>query len=145
MLVRRVLAFVTAVLRGIFAWHVDQPVSGQSSPAAKKAFRTANVVFGGLFGAVRGGLRGDARVPVGGCDVVSQRDWWREALLSPYFERTGFAASIPRQIPRVPRHIRSGYRLLFIDRHICNEVSNVDIMERNLRDALCRINKKIIL
>lgn len=73
----------------------------------KKSFRLGNTVLGGLFGAVRGGLVVTLVFLLAGVTSFPQRDWWREALLSPYFERTALFAS--QYIPRdIARHIRYG-------------------------------------
>ena len=53
--VRRVLAFVT-LFAVVFLSGMLVSLLANRFLLQKKAFRTANVVFGGLFGAVRGGL-----------------------------------------------------------------------------------------
>jgi len=104
--VRRVLAFVL-VFAVVFLSGMLINLLVNRFLLQKKAFRTTNVVFGGLFGAVRGGLVVTLVFLLAGVTSFPQRDWWREALLSPYFERTALFAS--QYIPRdIARHIRYG-------------------------------------
>lgn len=71
----------------------------------KKTFRLGNTVLGGFFGAARGAVIVVLVFLLAGLTTFPQRDWWREASLSPYFERAAVYAShfIPRDIAR---HIR---------------------------------------
>lgn len=73
----------------------------------KKEFRLANLALGGLVGAVRGAVVITLVFMLAGLTSFPRSAWWREAALTPYFERAAlFAASyIPRDIAR---HIRYG-------------------------------------
>jgi membrane protein required for colicin V production len=73
----------------------------------KKEFRFANLALGGLVGAVRGAVVITLVFMLAGLTSFPRSGWWREAVLTPYFERVAlFAAGyIPRDIAR---HIRYG-------------------------------------
>lgn len=104
--VRRVLAFVL-LFAAVFLAGMLINLLVHRFWLRKKAFRLANVVFGGLFGALRGGLVVTLVFLLAGVTSFPQRDWWRGALLSPYFERTALFAS--QYIPRdIAKHIRYG-------------------------------------
>ena len=104
--VRRVLGFVT-LFAVVFLLGMLVSFLANRYLLQKKSFRLGNTVLGGLFGAVRGGLVVTLVFLLAGVTSFPQRDWWREAVLSPYFERTALFAS--QYIPRdIARHIRYG-------------------------------------
>lgn len=71
----------------------------------KGAMRSPNVVLGGLIGLVRGGIIIVIVFLVAGITSMPQKPWWRESLLSPYFQRAAVAASV--YLPRdIANHIR---------------------------------------
>ncbi len=104
--VRRVLGFV-AVFAVVFLTGMLITFLVNRYLLKKKGFRFANALFGGLFGAVRGVVVVALVFMLAGLTSFPRSDWWREAALSPYFERVAlFAAGyIPRDIAR---HIRYG-------------------------------------
>lgn len=103
---RRVLGFVTLFV-AVFMLGMLVSFLANRYLLQKKSFRLGNTILGGLFGAVRGALVVMLVFLVAGVTSFPQRDWWREALLSPYFERTALFAS--QYIPRdIARHIRYG-------------------------------------
>src|SRR3989304_4538634 len=73
----------------------------------RRVFRSANIVLGGLIGTARGAVIVIAVVLVAGLTSVPQRDWWRDAAFTPFFERA--AVYVAGYIPRdIARHIRYG-------------------------------------
>ncbi len=104
--VRRVLGFVV-VFAAVFLTGMLINFLVNRYLLKKKGFRFANVVFGGLFGAVRGVVVVALVFMLAGLTSFPQRDWWRAAALSPYFERA--ALYVSHYIPRdIARHIRYG-------------------------------------
>ncbi len=104
--VRRVLAFVL-LFAVVFLSGMLINLLVNRLLLQKKAFRLTNTVFGGLFGALRGGLVVTLVFLLAGVTSFPQRDWWRAALLAPYFERA--AIYVSHYIPRdIARHIRYG-------------------------------------
>lgn len=67
--------------------------------------RTSNAVLGGVAGLVRGGIIIIIVFLVAGITSMPQRPWWRESLLTPYFQKAAVAVSsyLPSDIAR---HIR---------------------------------------
>lgn len=101
---RMVAAFVVVFLVvfvigtiAIFLVHRVLPLRG--------ALRTPNVVLGGAVGFVRGGIIIVIVFLVAGITSLPQRPWWRESMLTPYFQDVALTASayLPRD---VARHIR---------------------------------------
>ncbi len=104
--VRRVLGFVT-LFSAVFLAGMLVSFLVNRYLLQKKAFRIGNVVFGGLVGAARGVLIVAIVFLLAGLTSFPQRDWWRAAALSPYFERA--ALYVSHYIPRdIARHIRYG-------------------------------------
>lgn len=102
--VRRMLGFVT-LFAAVFLVGMLVSFAVNRYLLQKKSFRLGNTVLGGVFGAVRGAVIVVLVFLLAGLTTFPQRDWWREASLSPYFERAAVYAS--RYIPRdIARHIR---------------------------------------
>ncbi len=95
-----VLIFIAVFVLGIVAsWFIHKHLP------RKRGFRIANNVLGGLIGAARGGVIVIAVFLVAGLTSFPQRPWWREASLTPYFERA--AVTVAGYMPRdIARHIR---------------------------------------
>jgi membrane protein required for colicin V production len=67
--------------------------------------RTSNAVLGGVVGLVRGGIIIVIVFLVAGITPMPQRPWWRESLLTPYFQRA--AVTVSSYLPSdIARHIR---------------------------------------
>lgn len=95
-----VLVFLVVFVIGtvaIFLVHRVLPLRG--------ALRTPNVVLGGVVGFARGGIIIVIVFLVAGITSLPQRPWWRESMLTPYFQDVALTASayLPRD---VARHIR---------------------------------------
>ncbi len=104
--VRRVVAFA-ALFAVVFAVGMLVNFLVNRFWLKKKPARLANLLAGGLFGALRGAVVVALVFLLAGLTSFPQRDWWRQALLAPYFERAALYVSsyIPRDIAR---HIRYG-------------------------------------
>jgi len=104
--VRHVAAFV-ALFAAVFAAGMLVNFLVNRFLLKKKPARLANFLAGGLFGALRGAVVIALVFLLAGLTSFPQRDWWRQALLAPYFERAALYVSgyIPRDIAR---HIRYG-------------------------------------
>lgn len=73
----------------------------------KRAYRTANIALGFFLGAARGAVIVIAFFLVAGLTPIPQRDWWRDSICTPYFERA--AVYVAGYIPRdIARHLRYG-------------------------------------
>lgn len=97
-----VLIFVTVFALGIVASMLVHKLL-----PAKRAVKMANLIFGGLVGAARGGVIVVVIFLVAGLTSFPQRTWWHESTLTPYFERA--AVYVSSYLPRdVARHIRYG-------------------------------------
>ncbi|MEY4593093.1 MAG: hypothetical protein RIR18_1988 [Pseudomonadota bacterium] len=59
-------------------------------------------LFGLLFGLVRGGLLVLLGVAIAGMTPLPEKDWWKQALLSPYFEQAVLFAA-----PWLPAEVNS--------------------------------------
>ncbi|MHB8622868.1 MAG: CvpA family protein [Sulfuricaulis sp.] len=97
-----VLIFIVVFAFGILAsWLIHKYLP------TKRGFRIANIALGGLFGAARGGMIVIAIFLVAGLTSFPQRSWWRDATLTPFFERS--AVYVTGYLPRdIARHIRYG-------------------------------------
>jgi membrane protein required for colicin V production len=62
--------------------------------------RTPNVVLGGLAGLLRGAIIIIIVFLVAGITPMPKLEWWRESLLTPYFQKAAVAVSsyLPRDI-----------------------------------------------
>ncbi len=103
---REVLAFVLIFFAVFIAGTTVSWLIHKYIPP-KSLFRAANIVFGGLFGAVRGAVIIVSIFLVAGLTSFPQRPWWRESMFAPYFERAAIYMSgyLPSDIAR---HIRYG-------------------------------------
>lgn len=103
---RRVTAFA-ALFAAVFAVGMLVNFVVNRFLLKKKPARLFNLLAGGLFGALRGAVVVALVFLLAGLTSFPQRDWWRQALVTPYFERA--ALSISGYIPRdIARHIRYG-------------------------------------
>src|SRR3989344_2242243 len=116
-LMREVITLLTGVLAGVLAWFYAAPVSqlfkGFMEDAVLRQLFAFVLIFvlafvlGGLIGTARGAVIVIAVLLVAGLTAVPQRDWWRDAAFTPFFERA--AVYVAGYIPRdIARHIRYG-------------------------------------
>lgn len=103
---RRVVAFA-ALFAAVFAVGLLINFLVNRFWLKNRPARLVNFLAGGLFGALRGAVVVALVFLLAGLTSFPQRDWWRQALLAPYFERAALYVSgyIPRDIAR---HIRYG-------------------------------------
>lgn len=97
-----VLIFVVVFVLGVAAsWLI------RKSLPAKRGFRIANAILGGIFGAARGALVILIVFLAAGLTTYPQRSWWRQSSLAPFFERS--ALYVGGYLPNdIARHIRYG-------------------------------------
>ncbi|MGE5241474.1 MAG: CvpA family protein [Bacteroidota bacterium] len=101
---RKLLAFilifvVVFTLGVVVSWLI------RKSLPAKRGFRIANAILGGMFGTARGAFAILIVFLAAGLTTYPQRSWWRESSLAPFFERSALYVSgyLPDDIAR---HIR---------------------------------------
>ncbi|MCR4301587.1 MAG: CvpA family protein [Sulfuricaulis sp.] len=96
------LIFVLVFVLGLIAsWFLHK------SFPRRGVFRFANTALGSVMGAVRGIALVVAVFLVAGLTSYPQRDWWRESVFTPVFERA--AVYVAGYIPHdIARHIRYG-------------------------------------
>jgi len=93
-----VLVFIAGALIGLA---LDKLVNRSAG------LRVVNRTFGGALGLVRGAAVIVILFLLAGLTAFPQRNWWREAMLTPAFERVAIYAAqfLP---PDVARHVRYG-------------------------------------
>jgi membrane protein required for colicin V production len=103
---RQVIAFVVIFI-GVFAVGLATGLLLHRFVNRNAGLRLPNRFLGGVVGLTRGAVLVVALFLLAGLTSFPQRDWWREAALSPVFQRAALAAA--HYIPRdVARHIRYG-------------------------------------
>jgi len=101
---RKLLAFILIFIV-VFALGVAASWLIRKSLPAKRGFRIANGILGGVFGAARGALIILIVFLAAGLTTYPQRSWWRQSDLAPFFERS--ALYVGRYLPDdIARHIR---------------------------------------
>jgi membrane protein required for colicin V production len=97
-----VLLFVAVLIAGALVSHFVHRMLVKGEFA-----RWPNRMLGAVFGAGRGALIVTLAFLLAGLTALPQQAWWRQASLSPYFERVAVFASgyLPLD---VARHIRYG-------------------------------------
>ena len=103
---RKLLAFVLIFIV-VFALGVAVSWFIRKHLPAKRGFRIANGILGGVFGAARGALVILIVFLAAGLTTYPQRSWWRQSSLAPFFERS--ALYVGGYLPNdIARHIRYG-------------------------------------
>ena len=103
---RKLLAFVLIFIV-VFTLGVGVSWLIRKHLPAKRGFRIANAILGGVFGAARGALVILIVFLAAGLTTYPQRSWWRQSSLAPFFERS--ALYVSEYLPRdIARHIRYG-------------------------------------
>jgi membrane protein required for colicin V production len=93
-----VIAFIVGTLIGLA---LDKLVNRSAG------LRVVNRTFGGALGLVRGAAVVVVLFLLAGLTAIPQRNWWREAVLTPAFERVAVYA-VRFLPPDVARHVRYG-------------------------------------
>jgi membrane protein required for colicin V production len=98
---RMVAAFVTVFLLVFVVGTVVVYFIHRALPL-RGPLRTSNAVLGGIVGGVRGGIIIVIVFLVAGITSMPQRPWWRESVLTPYFQKAAIKVSgyLPSDIAR---------------------------------------------